>query len=97
MHRLRRGAFLSARDLPVLLQRQDRIDEASGNGTIYTYSVMRRAPMPYAIAYVTLDEGPTMMTNIVDCDLDEIRIGQAVSLSSSRATAARRCRCSPPA
>ena len=54
--------------------------EASGRGTIYTYSVMRRAPIPYAIAYVTLAEGPTMMTNIVDCDLDSIRIGQAVRL-----------------
>ena len=41
---------------------------------------MRRAPVPYAIAYVTLDEGPTMMTNIVDCDLDKIKIGQAVRL-----------------
>ena len=54
--------------------------EASGQGTIYTYSVMRRAPIPYAIAYVTLAEGPTMMTNIVDCDLDSIKIGQAVRL-----------------
>ncbi|HVC54258.1 MAG TPA: Zn-ribbon domain-containing OB-fold protein [Stellaceae bacterium] len=54
--------------------------EASGNGTIYTYSVMRRAPIPYAIAYVTLAEGPTMMTNIVDCDLDSIRIGAAVKI-----------------
>jgi uncharacterized OB-fold protein len=54
--------------------------EASGRGTIYTYSVMRRAPVPYAIAYVTLAEGPTMMTNIVDCDLDGITIGQPVRL-----------------
>ena len=54
--------------------------EASGRGTIYTYSVMRRTPVPYAIAYVTLAEGPTMMTNIVDCDLDGIRIGQTVRL-----------------
>jgi len=54
--------------------------EASGRGTIYTYSVMRRAPVPYAIAYVTLAEGPTMMTNIVDCDLNAIKIGQAVRL-----------------
>ena len=54
--------------------------EASGRGTVYTYSVMRRAPVPYAIAYVTLAEGPTMMTNIVDCDLDKIRIGQQVRL-----------------
>ena len=52
--------------------------EASGRGTVYSYSVLRRAPIPYAIAYVTLAEGPTMMTNIVDCDLDAIRIGQAV-------------------
>ncbi|MFM9888743.1 MAG: Zn-ribbon domain-containing OB-fold protein [Burkholderiales bacterium] len=53
--------------------------ESSGNGTIYSYSVMRRGtPVPYAIAYVTLTEGVTMLTNIVDCDLDSIRIGQAV-------------------
>jgi hypothetical protein len=52
--------------------------EASGRGTIYSYSVFRRAPVPYAIAYVTLEEGPTMMTNIVDSDLDAIRIGQRV-------------------
>src|SRR5213594_790498 len=51
---------------------------ASGRGRIYTYSVMRRVPEPYVIAYVTLEEGPTMMTNIVDCDLDSVRIGQAL-------------------
>jgi len=51
---------------------------ASGRGRIYSYSVMRRVPVPYAIAYVTLEEGVTMMTNIVDCDLDALRIGQAV-------------------
>ncbi len=53
---------------------------ASGRGTIYSYSVMRRVPVPYAIAYVTLEEGVTMMTNIVDCDLDSIRIGQRVKV-----------------
>jgi uncharacterized OB-fold protein len=54
--------------------------EASGRGTVYTYSVMRRASVPYCIAYVTLAEGPTMMTNIVDCDLDKVQIGQPVRL-----------------
>ncbi len=53
---------------------------ASGNGTIYSFSVMKRSEIPYAIAYVTLEEGPTMMTNIVDCDLDAIKIGQRVRL-----------------
>jgi uncharacterized OB-fold protein len=52
--------------------------EASGTGKIYSFSVMRRAPEPYAIAYVTLAEGPTMITNLVDCDFDALRIGQNV-------------------
>jgi uncharacterized protein len=54
--------------------------EACGRGVIYSYSVMRRAPQPYAIAYVTLEEGPTMMTNIVDCDFDALAIGDRVRL-----------------
>lgn len=54
--------------------------EASGRGTIYSFSVMRRAEVPYVIAYVTLEEGPTMMSNIVDADADAIRIGQKVKV-----------------
>ena len=52
--------------------------EASGRGSIYSYSVMRRAPVVYAIGYVTLDEGVSMLTNFVDCDLDALRIGMNV-------------------
>ncbi|WP_295381276.1 Zn-ribbon domain-containing OB-fold protein [Pseudacidovorax intermedius] len=53
----------------------------SGKGTIYSVSVTRRAgPVAYAIAYVTLDEGITMLTNIVDCDLDSLHIGQRVQV-----------------
>jgi uncharacterized OB-fold protein len=54
--------------------------DASGRGTIYSYSVMRRVEVPYVIAYVTLDEGVTVMTNIVDCDPDAVRIGQRVKV-----------------
>ena len=53
---------------------------AKGAGEVYSYSVMRRAKVPYAIAYVRLTEGATMMTNIVDCDFDDIRIGMPVKL-----------------
>ena len=60
----------------------DKIEwrNASGKGTIYTFSVMRRAKDPYAIAHVTLAEGPTMLTNIVACDADDVQIGQAVTV-----------------
>ena len=57
--------------------------EASGRGTIYSYSVMWRAPEPYVVAYVTLAEGPTMLTNLVDCDFEALAIGQAVRLKFS--------------
>ncbi len=54
--------------------------EASGRGTIYSYSVMRKATVPYVMAYVTLEEGPTMMTNIVECNVDALAIGQPVNV-----------------
>jgi uncharacterized OB-fold protein len=54
--------------------------EASGKGTIYTFSVMQRVKEPYAIAHVTLAEGPTMLTNIVNCDFDKLHIGQPVAV-----------------
>ena len=54
--------------------------ESKGTGTIYSYSVMRRAPVPYAIGYVTLAEGPRMLTNIVDCDFDKLKCEQAVTV-----------------
>jgi uncharacterized protein len=65
---------------PSCFSDKTELQQATGKGTVYTSSVMRRASIPDAIAYVTLEEGVSMMTNIVDCDLDQIRIGQAVRL-----------------
>lgn len=58
--------------------------QVSGRGTIYSYSVMRRAPQPFAIAYVALEEGITVLSNIVDCDLDKLAIGQKVALTFAK-------------
>ena len=55
-------------------------EQASGKGTIYTFSVMERANPPYAIGYVTLAEGPKMLTNFVDCDFKALKIGQPVKV-----------------
>ncbi|MBM3384760.1 MAG: DNA-binding protein [Betaproteobacteria bacterium] len=55
--------------------------EAKGTGTVYTCSVLHRGvPVPYCIAYVTLEEGVSMLTNIVDCDLEVVHIGQKVKV-----------------
>jgi uncharacterized OB-fold protein len=42
---------------------------------------MRRVAQPYAIAYVALDDGVTIMSNIVECDLDALAIGQRVKVA----------------
>jgi hypothetical protein len=41
---------------------------------------MRRTEIPYAIAYVTLAEGVTMLTNIVEADFDSIEIDKDVEV-----------------
>lgn len=67
---------------PHCLSDQTEWVQAGGGGSIYSYSVLRRGvPVPYAIAYVKLDEGTTMLTNIVECDLDALSIGQRVKLT----------------
>jgi uncharacterized OB-fold protein len=53
---------------------------ASGNGTVYSYSTMRRVDPPYTLAYVTLDEGPTMLTNLVGAGSNGWRIGMKVKV-----------------
>lgn len=66
---------------PFCLSDKVEWEETSGKGEVYSYSVLRKGgPVPYCIAYVKLDEGPVLMTNIVDCDLDEVRIGQRVRM-----------------
>ena len=59
----------------------------SGHGSIYTFTVNHRAAnahmadkTPYVVAIVTLDEGVRMMSNIVDCRPEDVRIGARVSV-----------------
>lgn len=65
---------------PRCLAADTELVEATGNGTLYSYSVMRRAKVPYAVAYVALEEGVTMMTNIVGCSPDDLNIGMKVKV-----------------
>lgn len=52
--------------------------QASGAGTLYSFSTMGKGEAAYTLAFVTLQEGVTLMTNLVDCDPATAAIGQAV-------------------
>lgn len=57
---------------PVCLSEEVKWFHASGQGTLYSYLINHRPPPgfeddgPYAIAIVQLQEGPRMMSNIVE-------------------------------
>jgi len=58
----------------------------SGNGKIYSYTVVRAAPTgfefqtPYAIAVIELDEGAKCTAQIVDSDPNKIKNGAKVKM-----------------
>lgn len=52
--------------------------ESAGKGTVHTSSMMRRAKEPYIVAAVELDEGPTLLTNIIADDFSQAAIGSRV-------------------
>ena len=61
---------------------------SSGKGTVYTFTVtyQNQAPgfrdeLPYVLAYVELDEGLRMLTNIVGCPPEAVHIGMPVEVS----------------
>jgi uncharacterized OB-fold protein len=58
--------------------------EASGDGVVYSYSVAERMEgwpdeaLPIVLAYVELDEGPRVMTNVVETDPEDVAVGTRV-------------------
>lgn len=63
-------------------------ERLSGNGTVYTFSVVHHAyysgfknELPYVIAVVELAEGPRMLTNIIDCKPEQVKIGMPVKVT----------------
>ena len=68
-------------------------ERVSGRGTLHSFSVIRRGQgayaeaTPYVLAYVELEEGPRVMTNLLvdPSNLDSLAIGQQVEMVIERA------------
>ena len=68
-------------------------EEASGRATVYSFTVIRqnmarpfRDLLPYVVALVDLEEGPRLMTNIVDCEPDDVTVGAPVRVRFDEVT-----------
>ena len=60
---------------------------SAGKGTVYTFSVVRqsyhpffRNLVPYSVAWIDLDEGPRILSNVVGVAPEEVHIGQRVRI-----------------
>ena len=59
---------------------------ASGTGTVYSFAIQRHLghwpddDLPVVFAYVELDEGPRLVTNVVDCPPEAVEIGMSVTV-----------------
>lgn len=61
--------------------------KASGQGKIQSFTVIRQpvskayaSEVPYVLALIRLDEGPVMMSSLVDCEPEHVAVGDPVEV-----------------
>lgn len=65
--------------------------ELSGHGEIYSFTVIRQVvgraaskafepDVPYVVAWIDLEEGPRMISNVVGCPVEDVKLGMKVSV-----------------
>ncbi len=62
-------------------------EKASGRGKVWTFSIHNMGPTPaykgeppYVVALVELEEGVKIMTNIIGCEPEEVKMGMDVEV-----------------
>jgi uncharacterized OB-fold protein len=78
---------------PVCLSTEFVWEEFEGRGEVYSFGVFRHAyndawrdRVPYVVALVRLDSGPTLITTIVDAEPEDIRVGLPVAIAFEKLT-----------
>jgi uncharacterized OB-fold protein len=69
----------------------------SGKGEVYSFTVIRQVvgraaskafepDIPYVIAWVDLDEGPRLITNVIGCPVKDVKLGMKVTVQFEKAS-----------
>lgn len=67
---------------PLCGHRETRFKPAAGHGTIYSLTRLRaKDAAPQCLAYITLDEGVTLLSQVIETDGAPAQIGQRVALT----------------
>jgi uncharacterized OB-fold protein len=66
-------------------------EAASGRGVVQTFTVIHRPghpswadQTPYVVAIVQLEEGPTLLSNVIDVAAEQVHVGLAVCVRFRR-------------
>ena len=78
--------FYPKREVCSMCKKRTEMKEVrfSGKGKVFTYTVIRVPPdgfkifSPYVIAIIELEEGPKVTSQIVDCEVEDVKIGMPV-------------------
>jgi len=69
-------------------------DKVNGKGEVYSFIIVRRAldpswekDVPYVIADILLDQGVRMISNVIGCKPEEVKIGMKVEVVFDDVTA----------
>jgi uncharacterized protein len=71
--------------------------ELSGRGSVYSFTVIRQVvggaaakafepDIPYVVAWIDLAEGPRLVSNVIDCPIEQVTIGMAVEVLFEQAS-----------
>lgn len=73
---------------PFCLSEKFQWRRSGGRGVVYSFTVIHRPPtpafrdrVPYVLALIDLPEGVRMMSNVIDCDPEDVRIGMSVQVT----------------
>ena len=62
--------------------------QSEGRGAVETFSIVRRPAQPewkgrepYVVAFIRLDDGGRILSNLIDCDAEAVRCGDRVTCS----------------
>jgi uncharacterized protein len=82
-----RVVFYPRRHCPYCASLQLSVHKSTGMGKIYTFTIVRRSDhpffgqrVPFVIAWIELDEGFRMLSNVIDTGLDQLTIGLPVQV-----------------
>jgi uncharacterized protein len=67
--------------------------DSSGRGVVYSFSVVHRAPrpqfeVPYIVAVIELEEGWHMLSNVLECPVNQVEVGMPVAVAFRKMTEA---------